>query len=108
MKKIIEKFKSIDKGTLLRTILLIASYINQIIAVIGMTSYAQSPVYQVISVICTITISAVTAWKNNDFTHLAQLAGKVLSALKDKKIDESEVKDLLDKAKENIEENIDN
>jgi SPP1 family holin len=104
MKKIIEKIKSLDKGTIIRTALLVCAYVNQIVALIGMTSFASSPVYQTITVVVTIAISAITAWKNNDFTHLAQLAGAVLSALKDGKVDEGEVKALLDKAKENEEE----
>ena len=107
MKKIIEKIKSLDKGTIIRTALLICAYINQIIALIGMTSFASSYAYQIITVVITLAVSAVTAWKNNDFTHLAQLAGAVLSALKDGKIEEGEIKSLLEKAKEN-EESVDN
>lgn len=104
MKKIIDKIKSLDKGTIIRTALLICAYINQIIALIGMTSFASSPIYQTITVIITIAVSALTAWKNNDFTHLAQLTGALFSALKDGKIEEDEVQSLLDKAKENQEE----
>lgn len=103
MKKLIDKIKSLDKGTIIRTALLGCAFINQIIALIGMTTYASSPVYQTITVVVTIVVSSLTAWKNNDFTHLAQLAGKILDALRDGKIDEKEVQDLLEKAKENEE-----
>jgi SPP1 family holin len=103
MKKIIEKIKSLDKGTIIRVALLVCAYINQIIALVGMTSFASSPVYQGITVVVTIIVSAITAWKNNDFTHLAQLAGSVLKALKDGKIEENEIQELLAKAKENEE-----
>ena len=104
MKKLLIKIKSLDAGVIIRAILFTASYINQIIALIGMNSFAQSMVYQIISLACTLVISMITAWKNNDFTYMAQLAGKVLHALKDKKLSEDEIKDLLDKANQNITE----
>ena len=104
MKTFINKIKQLDKGTIIRTILLICAYINQIIALIGMLSFATSPIYQAITVIITLIISAITAWKNNDFTHLAQLAGSVLKALKDGKVEENEVQELLAKANENKED----
>lgn len=102
MKKLITVIKSLDKGTLIRCSLLILSYINQIVAIIGMTSYASSTWYQIVSMVCTILISAVTAWKNNDFTHFAQLSGKVLNALRDNTLSESEIEELLQKSRENI------
>ena len=106
MKKIFEKLKTIDKGTFIRTLLLILAAINQVIAIIGMTSFADAAWYQIASVCCTIAISLVTAWKNNNFTHAAQLSQEVLDALKDKKLDEEEIKKLLDKANENKEDTI--
>lgn len=104
MKKLIDKIKSLDKGTIIRTALLGCAFINQIIALVGMTTYASSPVYQTITVVVTIVVSSLTAWKNNDFTHLAQLAGSVLKALKDGKLEEGEIQELLNKAKENEED----
>ena len=104
MKKLIEKIKSLDKGTIIRSILFVCAMLNQVIAVIGMTSFASSTVYQIISVVLTVLVSAIVAWKNNDLTHIAQLAGSVLKALKDGKIEEGEIQELLDKAKENEED----
>ena len=101
MKVFLEKLKSLDAGVIIRTIMLTLTYINQIIAVVGMNTFANSTLYQIITLVCTIIISAVAAWKNNNFTHLAQLSGKVLTALKDKTIDEQEIQDLLDKANSN-------
>ena len=106
MKTLIEKIKSLNSGTIIRTTLLIISYINQVIAIAGIDSFANLFWYQAVSAAFTIIISAICAWKNNDFTHIAQLAGEVLKALKDKKIDEQEVKDLLETANANLEENI--
>ena len=105
MSIIIEKIKSIDKGTIIRTSLLILSFINQIIAIIGITSYAASTWYQIISLIFTILVSSICAWKNNDFTKLAKLSGEVFKALKDKKLEEDEVKNLLSHADKELEEN---
>ena len=105
MKTILTKIKSLDKGTIIRSSLLILSFINQIIAIIGMTSFASALWYQIVSVIFTITVSAICAWKNNDFTKLAQLSGEVLKALKDKKLEEAEVEKLLENADKELKEN---
>ena len=98
MKKLLEKIKSLDKGTVLRTLALVLAIGNQVVAAIGATSFASSPVYQIISIVLTIITAATAAWKNNDFTYFAQLTTGLLRALKDGKIDEDEVKELLDKA----------
>lgn len=105
MKTIIEKIKTLDKGTIIRSSLLILSFINEIIALIGATSYASATWYQIISLIFTIIVSSICAWKNNDFTKVAQLAGQVLKALKDKKLEEDEVKNLLSHADKELKEN---
>lgn len=98
MKKLIEKIKSLDKGTIIRTILFICAIGNQIVAVIGMSSFASEFWYQILSVVFTAIITIITAWKNNNFTYFAQLTGAVLTALKDGKITKEEVLELLQKA----------
>lgn len=105
MKKFFNKIKSLDKGTIIRTILFVAAIANQIVAVIGMSSFASEPWYQIVTVAITAVVTAVTAWKNNDFTYFAQLAGAVLTALKDGKITKEEVKELLEKAAEEEKDN---
>lgn len=105
MKNLFNKIKSLDKGTIIRTSLLIMSYINQIIALIGMTSFASCMWYQIGSLICAVLISGICAWKNNDFTNLAQLSGEVLKALKDKKLEEDEIRKILNHANEQLGEN---
>ena len=105
MKKFFDKIKSLDKGTIIRTVLFVATIANQIVAVIGMSSFASEPWYQIVTVAITAVVTTVTAWKNNDFTYFAQLAGAVLTALKDGKITKEEVKELLEKAAEEEKDN---
>lgn len=89
--------KKIDKGTIIRTITLILALANQTVAIVGATTFASAAWYQVLSIVVTIATALFTAWKNNDFTHFAQLGSSVLHALKDGKITEDEVKELLEK-----------
>lgn len=101
MKKIIEKIKSIDKGTLMRTIAFGLALCNQIIAAIGATSFASATWYQVATVIMTILTGALAAWENNDFTYFAKLTTRVFYALKDGKITVEEVLKLVDDDEDN-------
>lgn len=87
----------IDKGTIIRTVTLILALANQFIAVIGASTFANAVWYQVVSLAVTVATALFTAWKNNDFTYFAQLGSGVLHALKDGKITEDEVKELLNK-----------
>lgn len=48
-----------------------------------------------IPMFCAFGLSALCAWKNNDFTWAAKLGTKVMLALKDGKITEDEVKGIL-------------
>ena len=100
MKKLVEKIKSLDKGTVIRSVMLVLALANQIIAVLGATSYASAPWYQISSIVVTAVTSLFTAWKNNDFTTFAKLGTGVLHALKDGKITPDEVTDLLEKSTE--------
>ncbi len=97
MRKIIEKIKSLDKGTVIRTIVLILALANQIIAVLGATSFASALWYQIASIVVTTATAIFTAWKNNDWTYFAKLGSGVMHALKDGKITADEVTELLDK-----------
>ena len=93
--KIIDGLKSGDKGTILRTILQVLAYVNQLVALIGRTSYAEAAWYQWLSLGVTFVITAITWWYNNDITSAARWGSKVMDALKDGKITEDEVKELL-------------
>jgi SPP1 family holin len=96
MKKILDRIKSLDKGTIIRTLVLIVTIINQVVAFISQLSGW----YLGLS-IAALVISAVIAWwSNNDITPAAQLATKILNAMQDGKISAEEVKELLDKQKQ--------
>lgn len=47
------------------------------------------------SLAATFILAAWNAWKNNDFTFAAKAGTKVMNAIKDGKITEEEVKDML-------------
>ena len=94
MRNLIEKLKNLDKGTIIRTAALVAAIVNQIVAVIGATSFADAIWYQAISISATVITAVIAAWENNDFTYFARLGTKVLDALKDGKITPDEVKNL--------------
>ena len=98
--KIKAKIKSIDKGTIIRSLTLIVAIANQVVAVIGNSTFASAGWYQVLSIAVTAVASIVSAWKNNDFTYFAILGSEVLHALKDGRITEAEVKALLEKEAE--------
>ena len=99
MKKIIEKIKKIKLSTIIRTILQILAYINQGLALFSSFSFAKDPVYQWISFGCTIAITVISYWYNNDWTKLAQMAGSVFDMLKDGKITKEELDDFMNKYK---------
>jgi SPP1 family holin len=93
MKKIIERIKALDKGTSIRTLALIVTIINQVIAFISHSSVW----YLGLSLAALIITAIIAWWENNDVTPSAQLATKVLNALQDGKITEDEVKGLIEK-----------
>lgn len=96
MKKLISKFKALDKGTKIRTIALIISVINQGIALLLPHN---SSAYIWISFVLLIVNSAISYWENNDWTDAAKLGTDVLDALQDGKITTEEVKQLVEKNK---------
>lgn len=98
MKDFIKWLKSLDKGTIVRTILQVLAYANQIVALIGRTSFASADWYQWVSLVVTFLITTVTWWFNNDITSAAQWGTKVLNAIEDGVLTEEEVKELLDNA----------
>lgn len=87
----------LDKGTIIRTVTLILALANQAVATIGASTFANATWYQILSIVVTIATAVFTAWKNNDFTRFAKLGTGVLNALKDGKITEDEVNELLNK-----------
>ena len=106
MKKIIEFFKQFDKGAFCRTVLFYLSLINEIVAIIGSTSFAQSPIYQWVSLGFLGITGILSWWYNNDYTSFAKFAGQVLEFLKDGRLTEDEVKQLLKYPTENGENEV--
>ena len=71
--------------TVIRTVLLALSIINEIISTVGVVdfhNYAINTTYIVISQIAIIGASAWAWWKNNSFTKEAQAADEYLDDLK--------------------------
>ena len=97
-KKIIEKIKGVDKGTIIRSAALVLAIANQIIAIIGASTFADALWYQIASIVVTVAIALLNAWENNDWTYFARLGTGVLNALEDGKITVEEVKALLEKS----------
>ena len=98
MKKILKKLKSVDKGTIIRSAALVLAIINQVVAVIGATSFASATWYQIVSIIATVLTALINAWENNDWTYFARLGTKVLDALEDGKLTKEEVLEMLEKS----------
>ncbi len=97
--KIKDKLATVDKGTIIRSTTLVLAMANQVIAIIGASTFANSVWYQIASVVVTVISSLVSAWENNDWTYYAKLGTGVLDALEDGKITVEEVQELLDKHK---------
>lgn len=97
--KIKDKLATADKGTIIRSTTLVLAMANQVIAIIGASTFANSVWYQIASVVVTVISSLVSAWENNDWTYYAKLGTGVLDALEDGKITVEEVQELLDKHK---------
>lgn len=87
----------IKVSTIARIGALIVALANQCLALFGgdYIPFIDNAVYQIITVVLTISVAVMNAWKNNDITPMARTAGKVFDALKDGKITEEEVKNLL-------------
>lgn len=98
---LIKKLKSLDKGTIFRTVMQFLAYVNQVVAVIGNTSFASAMWYQIITVVLTIVTTAVSYWYNNDWTNFAHLSSDVFEMLKDGQITEEELKEFKEKHKKN-------
>lgn len=104
VKKAIAEIKSLSSGTILRTILLVLVYINQLVALIGstVTVFAENPIYQWISFGLTIVITILAYWYNNDWTNIAQITGEIFNMLKDGKITNEEICTFIDKHKTKV------
>ncbi len=68
-----ESKRSISSDTIARTVVLVLALLNQILAIAGHSaiSFAESDIYQLVSLLWTIVASIAAWWKNNSFTCLA-------------------------------------
>ena len=79
--------KNINADTSARTIVLALALINQVLAIAGKgtISFANSDIYQLVSLIWTIGASVTAWWKNNSFTAAARKADELKDELKAKR-----------------------
>ena len=84
-------WKNIRASTIVRTIITVITVINQCIASIGATSFADSRWYQILSLIATIITTVVMAWYNNDYTQYAVLTGRIFKALDEQKVSKEDL-----------------
>lgn len=97
MRKIIDKLKTLKPRTIIFTIIQFLAYVNQVIAVLGQSSWASMAWYQWASLIVTILITILTYWYNNDWSKLAQSTGDIYDMVKDGEITQTELEDFIKK-----------
>jgi SPP1 family holin len=100
VKKIVEWFKNIDVKKTVRSLLQILVYINQLLVVMDRTPFGDSTAYSWIAFLLTIGITALTYWKNNDWTNAAKTSGEILEILKDGRVTQKEIEDFINKYKQ--------
>lgn len=83
-----------DTKDIMKYVRLIALAVSAIVTLL-MEIFGASMPLEIIALACTFVLSALCAWKNNDFTWAAKVGTKVMNALKDGKITEDEVKGIL-------------
>ena len=74
----------IKVDTIVRTIVLIMALINQVLAIKGkeVLPVTEDEVYQLVSLVITITASLWAWWKNNSFTQAAIMGDQLKDELK--------------------------
>ena len=72
------------KETVIRTLVLLISLLNQVLTVFGKNPlpFSESAVYEAVSLLCTTGASLWAWWKNNSFTSAAMEADDYLAELK--------------------------
>lgn len=75
---------NITAGTIARTIVLILALANQVLAMCGkqVLNIADDDIYQIVSIVFTISASVWSWWKNNSFSVNAINEDKYLNKLK--------------------------
>jgi hypothetical protein len=83
------------KNDVTKYVRLIALAVSAIVTLLMEILGASAPL-EIIALVFTFALSALCAWKNNDFTFAAKVGTKVTHALKDGKITEDEIKGILE------------
>ncbi len=88
---------SIKTDTIIRTVVLGISLINQIIVMCGLNPlpFADDEIYAFVSTLATVAVSIWSWWKNNSFTKAAQAADDVKSAIKSGAVSADDVNSLV-------------
>lgn len=87
-----------NKNEVMKYIRLVALAVSAIVTLLMEILGASAPL-EIIAMVCTFVLSALCAWKNNDFTWAAKVGSNVMQALKDGTITEDEVKGILEAGK---------
>lgn len=95
-----KKELKLNKATIIRTIALVLSLVNQGLAIWLKIVGTAPTAYLIISFVVTIATVLVNAWENNDWTKAATYATQILDALEDGKLTEEEIKELIEKSNE--------
>ena len=96
-----KKELKLNKATIIRTIALVLSLINQGLAIWLKFTGIAPLTYLIVSFVVTIVTVLINAWENNDWTKAATYATQILDALEDGKLTEEEIKELIEKSAEN-------
>lgn len=77
---------NISAGTIARTIVLLLALANQVLAMSGkqVLNIADDDIYQIVSIIFTVSASAVAWWKNNSFSQAAIKADEYKENIKER------------------------
>ena len=77
---------NVTAGTIARTIVLLLALANQVLAMSGkqVLNIADDDIYQIVSIIFTVSASAVAWWKNNSFSQAAIKADKYKENIKER------------------------
>ena len=73
-----------SKETIIRTIVLFVTLVNQVLTVCGKNPlpFSETELYEILSLMATAGVSLWTWWKNNSFTAAAVEADRYLADLK--------------------------
>lgn len=74
----------IEKGTIIRTVLLVLALVNQVLTLFGVSPlpFENELISELLSLLFTAVTAGVAWWKNNSFTQAAIAADEYMNELK--------------------------